>query len=93
MGSFIETHIEEARFRRPVLQVTLHLISLGLVPNDNLLDSMMAVAQDRRLNMHDLVNAVEIIKKWSSRSAKAREWIVQQGNVHEYPRIRELCQC
>lgn len=87
----METHIEEARFKRPILQVTLNLISLDFLPNDRLLDSLIAIAEDKRLNMHDLVNAVEIIKGCSSRVSKAQEWILHQGRDHEYPRIREIC--
>lgn len=92
IGSFVETRVEEIRFKRPILQVTLNLMTLGFIPSGRLLDSVIAIAEDKRLNMHDLVNAVEIIRRCSLELPKAQEWLLHRGSVHEYPRIRELCQ-
>lgn len=89
-------NIKLTRQRRAVLHLLERLMELPerieLSPGgEELIEMICQSADDRSITMHDLLTAVRVLSTLSNQSEKANQWILSNGNSHEYAKVRELC--
>lgn len=90
---------EVPRIRRASLQLLDRLLDQGEITFNSivsyfkgeLIELLIKVAQNLRINMHEVLLSVSILVKLSADHLDAKNWVLNRGQVHEFARVKELC--